>query len=315
MALGYTIKKGIFILNDEGKYDENITEKFSNDSNVMSGDYQRIRTLSEKANDMLIKKKKKQEAKRNKNAEVYREIKDGAVNFTKGKKHTIDYSQAIGRKDYVGVINREPVFTNKQVDYSVAKGRKDFVGIVNPNLTTRKVDYSVAKGYTDFVGQINKDKPQNKPVEDTIDIVFELHKEVVVDYGVYNLKELIDYTLNILDNILNSSSIPGPLKSAVNTSLKALVGVLSITSIGKWITFLTSLQKILGLVVNCSESVGKFVERLEGLSKVSENSYKDSETISKIYSNAFGDLSKNSINHKVGCTNANYTVENILNSL
>ena len=72
MALGYTIKKGIFILNDEGKYDENITEKFSNDSNVMSGDYQRIRTLAEKANDMLIKKKKKQEVKRNKNAEVYR---------------------------------------------------------------------------------------------------------------------------------------------------------------------------------------------------------------------------------------------------
>ena len=296
MTLGYNVKKGLLILNEEGTIENKVKKEFYNKpyDDAGDGDYHKIKSLSEKAHELLEKRKRKE--MESKSVDVYNEISNKPIVIN-------------GEKECLTSKNDKYV-----IDYSEAKGRKDFVGVVNPNLTTRKVDYSVARGRKDFVGQINKDKPQNKPVEDTDDIIFELHKEVVVDYGVYNLKELIDYTLNILDNILNSSSIPGPLKSAVNTSLKALVSVLSITSIGKWISFLTSLQKILGLVVNCSGSVGKFVERLEGLSKVSENSYKDSETISKIYSNAFGDLSENSINHKVGYTN-NYTVEKILNSL
>ena len=296
MTLGYNVKKGLLILNEEGTIENKVKKEFYNKpyDDAGDGDYHKIKSLSEKAHELLEKRKRKEIE--SKSVDVYKEISNKPIVIN-------------GEKECLTSKNDKYV-----IDYSEAKGRKDFVGVVNPNLTTRKVDYSVARGRKDFVGQINKDKPQNKPVEDTDDIIFELHKEVVVDYGVYNLKELIDYTLNILDNILNSSSIPGPLKSAVNTSLKALVSVLSITSIGKWISFLTSLQKILGLVVNCSGSVGKFVERLEGLSKVSENSYKDSETISKIYSNAFGDLSENSINRKVGYTN-NYTVEKILNSL
>lgn len=296
MTLGYNVKKGLLILNEEGTIENKVKKDFYNKpyDDAGDGDYHKIKSLSEKAHELLEKRKRKEIE--SKSVDVYKEISNKPIVIN-------------GEKECLTSKNDKYV-----IDYSEAKGRKDFVGIVNPNLTTRKVDYSVARGRKDFVGQFNKDKPQNKPVEDTDDIIFKLHKEVVVDHGVYNLKELIDYTLNILDNILNSSSIPGPLKSAVNTSLKALVSVLSITSIGKWISFLTSLQKILGLVVNCSGSVGKFVERLEGLSKVSENSYKDSETISKIYSNAFGDLSENSINHKVGYTN-NYTVEKILNSL
>lgn len=296
MTLGYNVKKGLLILNEEGTIENKVKKDFYNKpyDDAGDGDYHKIKSLSEKAHELLEKRKRKEIE--SKSVDVYKEISNKPIVIN-------------GEKECLTSKNDKYV-----IDYSEAKGRKDFVGIVNPNLTTRKVDYSVARGRKDFVGQFNKDKPQNKPVEDTDDIIFKLHKEVVVDHGVYNLKELIDYTLNILDNILNSSSIPGPLKSAVNTSLKALVSVLSITSIGKWISFLTSLQKILGLVVNCSGSVGKFVERLEGLSKVSENSYKDSETISKIYSNTFGDLSENSINHKVGYTN-NYTVEKILNSL
>lgn len=296
MTLGYNVKKGLLILNEEGTIENKVKKDFYNKpyDDAGDGDYHKIKSLSEKAHELLEKRKRKEIE--SKSVDVYKEISNKPIVIN-------------GEKECLTSKNDKYV-----IDYSEAKGRKDFVGIVNPNLTTRKVDYSVARGRKDFVGQFNKDKPQNKPVEDTDDIIFKLHKEVVVDHGVYNLKELIDYTLNILDNILNSSSIPGPLKSAVNTSLKALVSVLSITSIGKWISFLTSLQKILGLVVNCSGSVGKFVERLEGLSKVSENSYKDSETISKIYSNAFGDLSENSINNKVGYTN-NYTVEKILNSL
>ena len=52
---------------------------------------------------------------------------------------------------------------------------------------------------------------------------FSYQDEISLRFAIDNIfsliKELIDYTLNILDNILNSSSIPGPLKSAVNSCM------------------------------------------------------------------------------------------------
>lgn len=263
MALGYTVKKGIFILNEEGQYDEIVKANFSKNDNVISGDYTKIRSLSEKAHDMLEKERRKREKRNNKNSEVYKEIKEN-IDY-KGFRHerVIDYSQAVGRKDYFGHLNRE----------------------------------------TPKTPQENKD------------IVFELHKEVVVDYGSYNLKELVDFTLNILDNILNGSNIPSTLKCAVNNALQAIIHAFSINSISKWISFMMSVQKILGMVVDSSETIKTFVNRLSDLTKVSENSYKDCDTINEIYSNAFGDLLKWTTHNKSNNRYKNFNVKDILNAI
>ena len=254
MTLGYTVKKGIFVLNDEGKYDKETKVHNTKQDTVISGDYTRIRTLSEKAQDMLERKRRKQEAKLNKSAQVNKEIKDNVIDFMKvrGKYHK------------------------------------------KKNLP----------------GQLNK---KNPIVDDGKDIIFELHKEVIVDYGSYNLKSLVDYTLTTLDNILNSSKIPNIIKGAINTSLKTLIGAFSINSIGRWITFLKSIQKILTVAVDSSDAVKSFTERLNELVKVPENSYKDDHIINEIYTNAFSDMVKGYTIDKN--KNTTYNINDILTIL
>lgn len=253
MSKGYKIKNGLLIMNEKGEYDKEVEIKMKKDSEVISGDFTMVRSLSEKAQAKMEKKRRKEKAKQEKTAELNKKVK-----------YKIDYSQAVGRKD--------------------------------------------------IVGQINKDKPIRETKDEEV-IIFELHREVVVDFNSYNLKDIIDYTLNIVDNLLNSAIIPSYLKSAVNTSLKALIAVMSINSIGKWINFLCSLQKILGVVVNTSDEINKFVNRLDDLTKVSENTYKNTYTIEDIYSNAFSDFSKK---YNVGIRNfskGKYSIENILKTL
>lgn len=233
------------------------------------------------------------------------------------KKETYDYQQIRSLSEKVKAKTKKKKETKQDKSAELYKETNNVIDFnksrecLSQEEKSYEINYKEAIGRKDYVGQIYKDKPVNGNTED---IVFELHKEVVVDYTSYNLKDLVDYTLNILDDILNNSSIPNGLKIAVSTSLKALVGVLSITSIGKWITFLKSLERILGIIVNCSSEVKKFVERLDMLSDIPESSYKDSDTMRGIYSNAFGDLyTKSEENNKF--RNQEYTVENILKSL
>lgn len=237
MTLGYTVKKGIFILNEDCNYDSVEKNNFSKKDSVISGDYTMVRSLSEKAQSKMEKKRRKEEKRKSENVDMCKEVKDNAELPRAGKQ--IDYSQAVGRKDYFGSLYKEV---------------------------------------------------QKPSQEETDEIVFDLHKRVVVDYDQYNLKEIIDFTLNVLDNILNNSKIPSLLKTIVNNSLQAIIRAFSISSIGKWITFLASVKKILAMVTDNSEEIKTFVDRIEDLTKVSENCYKDCDTIRDIYSKAFGDL-------------------------
>lgn len=264
MTLGYNVKKGLLILNEEGTIENKVKKEFYNKpyDDAGDGDYHKIKSLSEKAHELLEKRKRKE--MESKSVDVYKEI------------------------------SNKPIVINDEKECLTSKNDKYVI------------DYSEAKGRKDFIGQ---------PIDDTdSDIVFQLHREVVVDSGMDNLKGIVDFTLNTLDNILNASSIPMPIKTAINTSLKTLVNVLSISSINKWISFLRSIQKILGVAVNCSDSIKSFVDRVGQLSGVSENCYRNSTSINSIYSNAFSDLSsKYSTIGKV--KNNKYTMEEILNTI